>query len=521
MIREAVLPVLVIAALALVIARPRQIVEGMGVEETAAACQRCKKSLPLTISRMLEKYPLKPGEHNSKVASEDCRACRMTFVSPKSNNKAVNVVVTRNKDGSYVLTGLNFDGNNQYNHIKCTSAMQCADALSEALGTRYVTTSTSTKMQQGTPMVKALGANGPKQYEEVELPQRVSNTPNTLKLRKVYDDVVDVIKASGFSRDVKGKLIADITFVRPLKNTAIAKGFVWDDVDRVYMVIGQRTTGNMEAWNRWAAARRALGQGTRTEDFSKYMIHLELYQLMQMQAFIVNAGRLMVRAVPATFPKPTENAPKNAMVARDNKIKHVQLGITKASGKPGGPASVHQLPAGVGRAGFGSSEGIVVVLACGPKNVDEVNSTTFTSSCGGPTPLVFTLLHEYSHLLAGMIDDPTIRHHNYAYWAFLRFLELTLVAGGLLKHDWRQNAGNTTAKNYSGYDPFYQADWTGIRSAVMAYGGSAEDRKSPERHRIGSNRGWERTVWDDMWQNANSEMTDETTLAKFKALFQH
>jgi hypothetical protein len=542
----------VIALVAIALAGRRRR-EGIVVRSVATnpRLPHCGSQCTADFIRWVRTAPLSknPGSKIFHGLQPGCQGCSMAFKTA-NNGKTIMTdgFLERQAGGSIVVRG-KFGANGGFAPLTCSTPADCVGKVQLALG-KYLNKG-SKPLQKSN--VARFAPNDPPQYVRLQEPSAVGEgildvytflqkfrnkmmtltNPSFKPIGSRGPGYADAVRKSGKTYCKAGtveegyaipefggcvpkflKTFVDNAFavVRPRPGTPIAKGFVWEDVDRQYIVIRhRRSTGvNAKAFAAWQQQRRQRRQNPEDEDaFETYMIHLELRQMMQIQQFYQRANDAMSVAIRSLTKMPT--AKRSA----------IQQYIKKISGYPGGPAMVHQAPNGIGYQGVGSTTGIGMVLVCGDKNVDN---TDLFGSCGGDMHgLIKTVIHEYTHFLSNGIPDingiDVVQAHNYGFWSFMRFVELVLVAANILDHDWRMNAQNASAKKYAGYDPFYQRDWVKIKRDVLAYGGSAEDMQTGAGYETGSSKGWRFIVWDDAWESVRGEFADRTILNTFKALF--
>lgn len=514
----AVLTALALAAVVLVLIHdPRQsasLKEGLTtpapLSETCLGYRkRCKQAL----SKFAAETNLKkePGSQVELNADAQCQGCssmngydgnmRFSIKGNDGNRHSVHAFMRREPDGSITMVGSNFNGDKAFNKLNCKTRTECVGAWGRMLGVYYEKAAPAV-----TPGAAAeLKADSmARQFTELPIPVKWGGVQDVLDLYLVKDMLVNHgINRSTVSEAEKAKYAMDIIAVRPRKGSAIAKRFDWADVDRVYLVQSNRSVPDDQSLARWTAARKAAGRSTAPEDFSRYMIHTELFQLMQMQAFLMNAGELLLRVLPKVSKLPPAS------------LTRLTTALQTVASKPGGPAMVHQGPKVAIWAGTGNYFGVAVKLSCNKKLVDDANSTSLHGGCDTTgRPLVAVLLHEYTHLLSIASKDEFVRSHNYGYWAFFRFLQLALVEAGLLNHNWRLNAKNYDAKSYGGFDPYFQRDWAAIKREVLRVGDSQKV--------IGDNRGGANqttgTNWDDLWAGVEGELADKTIMARLQEL---
>ena len=467
---------------------------------------RCKYALKEFAATM--KLPKAPGSaYKVSLPEETCaKTCNMSF-SIRGIQDSVHAHALRKPDGSVRLLAYNLNRDGQFNKTECKTYSDCVGAWGRMLGV-YHEKAAPAVTPGAAPELKA--DSMARQFTEVPIPAKWGGVTGVVDLYVVKGMLHRSINnSSRISEAEKARYVADIIAVRPRKGSAIAKRFDWEDVDRVYLVQSNRSVPDAKSLERWTAARRAAGKSTAPQDFSRYMIHTELFQMMQMQAFLMNAGELLLRALPKVSKLPP------ASLAR------LTTALQTAASKPGGPAIVHQGPNPAEWAGVANSFGMAVKLACSNKLTDDANSTSLHGGCGTTgKPLVAVLLHEYTHMLAAMSKDEFVNGHNYGFWAFLRFTQLALVEAGLLNHNWRLNAKNYSAKSYGGFDPYFQRDWAAIKREVLRVGGTAADRAAPSGGQIGSNLGGANpttgTNWDDLWAGVEGELADKTIMARQK-----
>ncbi len=493
----------VAAAVVVVLATPTPLGDGGGVEgmtTSIPACHlRCKWAMKEFAATM--KLKRAPGSTFDLLLPEDrCGSrCDMSFSVGGTGRRHARA--TRLPDGSVRLLAYNLNGDRQFNKTECATYADCVGAWGRMLGV-YHDKAGPAVTPGAAAELKADSAA--RQFTEVQVPPPSTRSP--LDLSAVRGTLVRGIENS--SAVDKARIVADLIAVRPRKGSAIAAKFDWAAVDRVYLVQANRSAPASKSLERWTAARRAAGKSATPEEFSRYMIHAELFQLMQMQAYLVDAGELLLGVLPQVSKMPAGSRTRLAAA------------VSGMASKPGGPAIVHHADNAAPFGGVSNGRGIGIKLACSNKLIDDANSTSLHGSCGSK-PLVSTLLHEYAHLLASVSKDEFVKSHNYGFWAFYRFLQLILVEAGLLNHNWRLNAKNYSAASYGGYDPYFQRDWGEIRREVLRVGGRKADTAAGGA-KIGDSLGGADPVsgthWDDVWAGVQGELADAAIMARLKKL---
>lgn len=495
--REKIVLGLAIVALLLMFFDARS--EGLTAPTTTTAprCSstKCKYALKEFAATM--KLPKAPGSvYKVLLPEETCaKSCNMSFKVGGVSGQHAHAL--RKPDGSVRLLAYNLNRDKQFNKTECTTYPDCVGAWGRMLGV-YHEKAAPAVTPGAAPELKA--DSMARQFTEIPIPGKRNGVKGTLDLYLVKSVILERgIEKSKVSDADKPKYIADIIAVRPRKGSAIAKRFDWADVDRVYLVQSNRSAPDAQSLARWTAARKAAGRSTAPEDFSRYMIHTELFQLMQMQAFLTNAGELLLQVLPKVSKLPPAS------------LTRLTAALQTVASKPGGVAVVHQGPNPVGWMGSASSFGMAVRLTCDKKLADDANSTSLHGGCNADSakPLVATLLHEYTHMLAMVSKDEFVTSHNYGFWAMFRFVQLALVEAGLLNHNWRLNAKNYDAKHYGGFDPYFQRDWAAIKREVVRVGRA--DNLGGANPTTGTN-------WDDLWAGVEGELADKTIMARLQEL---
>ena len=285
--------------------------------------------------------------------------------------------------------------------------------------------------------------------------------------------------------------------VKPL---VLVRGMMqWEDVNRVYVITQEPARGR--EYDRFVQA------GGDPANWSAYSGNLQLVQLMYMQGLMARAGRLFMRAM--------ERLPPSTQVAR------VASAIRKTFADPGAVYASGGSGEKLAWQGVGNRWGVAMKLRGARKDMDDADfAGLYLSGAAVAKPLMVTVVHEFAHHIDFVANDEFIGGHNYGFWSLLRFFELTMVAAGMIRYDWRTNAKNYDAAGYGGFDPFYQRDWYRIQAEVRAKGGTKEDlaRKGGA---MGADRGsYEKTVWDDMWADVsnNDRNADKVVMQRFKDL---